>query len=644
MCGIAGIVYRDPGQTAPPEVVARMSALIQHRGPDGDGVYVDGNVTLIHRRLSVIDIDGGRQPMRDAQRGRTIVFNGEIYNYRALRESLSGRDRAFRTNSDTEVLLALADADDLGWIEGVNGMFAFALWDEDKRSLSLFRDRLGIKPLYYASTPEAFVFASEIKPLLAFPGVARTVNTARIAEYLAFRTVVGEETLFDGIREVPPATLMRVSGDARVSAPRRYWTATDPDRAAAAEASGESPQADFEALMTQAVRHRLVADVPVGSFNSGGVDSSLNAAIMRKLTGEEIHTFSVGYDEAEYDESRYSDMIARHIGSDHHALVVTRRDYIDNYEKTLWHLEEPIGHAHTVQLMLLSGVARQFVTVALTGEGADEVFGGYPRLQIPALAGYFRAFPTPFVRLLCALSRRAGLRRAVKLLESAHDLAKSITENARYVPEDTLRQLLPHDAGYPERLAVLEDVERPGRSAVSCALDFDQRTYLPPLLNRLDKASMAVALECRVPFLDYRLVEWSFTLPDRLKIRPGRENKVLVKQIAENWLPKEIIYRRKVGFGTPTAEWIRQEDGLKPATSAILDSTAAGRGYFDQATVERLFSEHVSGARDHHEALWGLLGLEHWHRQFIDADPTAACSPDVAATQESMRLGAQEIE
>ena len=641
MCGIAGVFHFDRSRRPDRAVLGRMSSLIRHRGPDGEGMFVDGNVGLIHRRLSVIDIEGGRQPMRDAAAARTLVYNGEIYNYRALRDDLVAAGHAFHTDSDTEVLLHLVDPDDPSWIENVNGMFAFALWDERRRELLLCRDRLGIKPLYYAIVDDTFVFSSEIKPILAYPGFERRVNTDRIAEYIAFRTIVGAETLFEGIYELPPASIATLSESVRAPAITRYWP-TDTDVYAAARVDRDARVHDqYEGLMKQAVSHRLVADVPVGSFNSGGVDSSLNAAIMRHITGTEIHTFSVGFDEPDYDESRYSDLIARHIGSNHHNLVVTGAEYRDNLPETLWHLEEPVGHAHTVQLMLLSRLAREYVTVALTGEGADEVFGGYPRLQIPALARYFNVLPAALVSALRAASETLGLRRAVKLLESAHDPAKSITENARYVPEAALGELFGATSAYRERHEIMAAIPEDGRSIIDRALIFDQSTYLPPLLNRLDKASMATALECRVPFLDYRLVEWSRTIPDRYKIRPGRENKVLVKEVAERWLPKEIIYRRKVGFGSPVAEWLREDGALKPYAALVLDPVATGRGYFDAAGVRKLFDDHMNGAADHHEALWGLMSLEMWHRAFIDADPTADVIPDCAAVEDAVRIGAQ---
>ncbi|MFT4582912.1 MAG: asparagine synthase (glutamine-hydrolyzing) [Gammaproteobacteria bacterium] len=620
-----------------------MSALIEHRGPDGEGLFVADNVGLIHRRLSVIDIAGGRQPMRDAVSGRTLVYNGEIYNYRALREKLSSRGQVFHTDSDTEVLLHLANADDLSWLEDVNGMFSFAMWDENRHSLSLFRDRVGIKPLYYAITDDTFIFSSEIKPLLAYPGFDRRANTKRIAEYIAFRTIVGQETLYEGVYELAPASMMVISEDSFAPRVRTYWPTSSNVYAATDLDPNESAEAQFEVLMKQSVRHRLVADVPVGSFNSGGVDSSLNAAIMRNITGSEIHTFSVGFDEPEYDESKYSNLIAQHIGSNHHSLVVTGADYRDSFEKTLWHLEEPVGHAHTVQLMLLSKIAREYVTVALTGEGADEVFGGYPRLQIPALASYFNLLPSALVSVCRSASESLGMRRAVKLFENAHDLNKSITENSRCVPESTLGGIFKTSSEYTERKAIMAGLDDNALSVIGKALLFDQSTYLPPLLNRLDKASMASALECRVPFLDYRLVEWSRTIADKYKIRPGRENKVLVKRVAERWLPKEIIYRRKVGFGTPLAEWLRDDNVLKPFAGTILDEQARSRGYFNEQTVAQLYSQHMSGRVDHQEALWGLLTLELWHRKFIDADATKDVRPNFEAVEAAIRLGPQEF-
>jgi asparagine synthase (glutamine-hydrolysing) len=619
MCGIVGLFHRDAAMPIDRPLLAQMNEFVHHRGPDDAGLFVAPGIGFGHRRLSIIDLSAGHQPMRDDARKRTITYNGEIYNYREVRDRLIRRGIVFKTNCDTEVLLKAAEFESVDWLEQLNGMFAFAIWDAESRTLLLGRDRLGVKPLYYTVIDGEFVFASEIKPILLHPNVRREIDRDRIPEYLAFRTISGNGTLFSGIQQVPPGHVLTISR--RDFQPRltQFWSEGE-GRQIADYVDPELPvDRQLEALLIQAVRYRLVSDVPVGSFNSGGVDSSLNSAIMRSLIGGEMHTFSVGFEEAEYDETPFANMVARQLKTNHHRLVVTERDYVDHLQETLLHLEEPISHAHTVQLLLLSRVTKQYVTVALTGEGADEVFGGYPRLQIPVLAQYLRFVPRILSRAVREHLLSGRSRKLVKLLETAGDVKRSIIENARHVPVDDLARLLPERLTYPDRERVYERSVARERSVVGQALYFDQRTYLPNLLVRLDKSSMASGLECRVPFLDVNVVEWSRHVADRYKIRPGTMCKFLVKKVAERWLPREIVYRDKVGFGTPVGRWLRNKKGLGSFLDLLTDQTFRQRGYFDGREVERLVREHVEKGLNHEEALWGLLNLELWCRTFIDS-------------------------
>jgi asparagine synthase (glutamine-hydrolysing) len=629
MCGIAGILYREADRQIDRRLLERMSALIRHRGPDEDGLFAGRGVGLAHRRLSIIDLAAGQQPMHDEPTRRTIVFNGEIYNYREVRAS--GRI-ACRTNSDTEVLLKVADFDAVDWVERLNGMFAFAIWDARSETLMLGRDRLGKKPLYYAMLDGEFIFASEIKPLLIHPGMKRAVATDAIPEYLAFRTSSGCGTLFEGIRQVPPGHLLLLSRRGFEPVVKRYWREGEGKTLGDYVDPNLPIEDQFEQLLRDAVRYRLLSEVPVGSFNSGGVDSSLNSAIMRSLTQGEMHTFSVAFKEPEYNEGPYAERVARQLGTHHHTLLVEEQQYLEHLDETLLYLEEPINHAHTVQLLLLSRFAKQYVTVALTGEGSDEVFGGYPRLQIPVLSQYLSRVPGIVSKALLAAARAARMRKLTKLLETAGDTQRSIIENARYVPEADLHLALPGPQDYPERERVFERARAQERSTVGRALYFDQRTYLPSLLMRLDKSSMAAALECRVPFLDPNILEWSRKIPDRYKIRPGTASKFLVKKVAERWLPKDIVYRKKVGFATPIGEWLRNPKGLGARLDLITDQTFRARGYFDAAGVARLVSEHLRREADHAEVLWGVLNFEMWCRRFIDDNRTLdALAPEQSA-------------
>ena len=620
MCGIAGVFHAERDRAVERQLLMRMNESITHRGPDDAGIYIDGPLGFAHRRLSVIDLASGHQPMLDKDLSRAIVYNGEIYNFRELRKSQSPNTR-FETDCDTEVVLKSAAMDSVDWLDGLNGMFAFAIWDFHKRQLLLARDRLGIKPLYYAHLGDTLVFASEIKTLLLCPGVSREPNIDRLPEYLAFRAVSGNETMFKNIYELPPAHAMTISQDDFEPRIRKFWKEGDGKDISAYADPNMSFEEQFEELLTSAVRYRLISDVPVGSFNSGGVDSSLISAVMRSLTEGELHTFSVGFEEPAYDESKYSKMVANQLKTNHHTLVVNEHDYVENLERTLLQLEEPINHAHTIQLLLLSRLAREFVTVALTGEGADELFGGYPRLQIPLLAQRLRIMPAVLSKSLLRIAETLNKRKLIKLMENAHDVRGSVVENSRYVPKATMQRIVGGSVDLSFRAQIYDEVSAKNTTLLGAALNFDQRTYLPSLLNRLDKVSMASSLECRVPFLDFRIVEWSNRLPDHIKMKVGRTNKHIVKKVAENWLPKEIVYRKKVGFGTPIGEWFRNPRGLGTYLDILTDSTFRQRDYFDAVRVAELVREHLQGSNDHSEALWGLMNIELWCRTFLDSRP-----------------------
>jgi asparagine synthase (glutamine-hydrolysing) len=359
--------------------------------------------------------------------------------------------------------------------------------------------------------------------------------------------------------------------------------------------------------------------VPVGSFNSGGVDSSLVTAMMRSLTEGELHTFSVGFDEPLYDERRFAKIVADKLGTSHHTLVINQEQYAASLPQVVAQLEEPVNHPHTVQFLHLSRYAKEYVTVVLTGEGSDELFGGYPRYQIPLLARYLRFMPEILSKGLLDLVQRAGQRRLVKLLENAAHPREAVIENSRYTSLQDLELLFPANHRFQDRESAYEQAALRNGTPLRQLLHFDQHTYLPGLLARLDKMSMAGSLECRVPFLDYRMVEWSAALPDRYKIKLGRMNKVIVKKVAERWLPREIVYREKVGFGVPLAEWFRNPHGLGRYLDVLTDKSFRERGFFDAKSVDRLVGEHLHEGLDHHEILWGLVNLELWCRTFIDA-------------------------
>jgi asparagine synthase (glutamine-hydrolysing) len=612
MCGIAGIVCISSDRPASPAALRAMTEAISHRGPDDDGFFFDGPVGLGHRRLSVIDIAGGHQPMVDEPSGRAIIFNGEIYNYRDIKQQTSASIR-YETNSDTEVLLKIAEFADVHWLHRLNGMYTFALWDRTRRELLIARDRLGIKPLYYAFHDGCLLFASEIKAILAYPGFPAYVNERAVPEYLAFRGLAGTETFFKGVFMFPAGHCARINLSHVSLDPVRFWT-EDVDAGQIAYKPGASVENQFAELFRSSIDYRLVADVPIGTFNSGGVDSSLVTQYVRARTDGELHTFSVGFDEPSHDERAYAEMVAQKLGTHHHTLVMNRYEYADALEHTIWHVDEPLGHAHSVQLLKLSAFAKQFVTVVLTGEGADEIFAGYPRHQIPLIAKHLGGAGGLLKRSANPIGKALGLRRVTKLTESLDSWQRSVINGARFSTADDLAELDVAGTVPDDRYRILEEVFGRGQSFLESVLEYDRRTYLPSLLMRLDKTSMASGLEARVPFLDYRLILWTKTLPRAEKLALWRESKVMLKRIAARTFPKEMIYRRKVGFGVPVGEWMRDPRALGRYGDLLNDATFRQRGYCKPEAVERMWRDHVSGKSDHGDALWPILNLELWWR------------------------------
>lgn len=616
MCGIAGMLCLERGRPADRGQLAAMTEVIAHRGPDDHGLYVSGPIGLGHRRLSILDLAGGHQPWLDAEQERALVFNGEIYNYRELRTSLRAQGRTFRSNCDTEVLLQLARISDVRWLEQLNGMFAFALWDDRQQELLLARDRVGIKPLYYCLHNGTFFFASEIKSLLV-TGLPRLLNEAAVPEFLAYRTVSGSETIVRGIRALLPGHVLRIKPGEQAPRLESYWRPCEPGRTDWVDPS-LSYEDQFQELFDQSIRYQLVSDVPVGTYNSGGVDSSLVTAKVRAQTDGDLHTFSVGFEEDDHDESRYAKVVAEHLGTKHHTLVMNGRQYADALEEAAWFCDLPINHAHTVQLLRLSRMAKEFVTVVLTGEGADELFAGYPRYQIPILASRLSVLPASLHRVVQRILKILGMRRLVKLFEISSDLDRSILEGARFCPLDDLSRAGVSDFVSEARREILRNTRAEDLTLLEQILDFDRRTYLPALLSRLDRTTMGSGVEARVPFLDHRIIEWSMRVPALSKLAMGRGNKIMLKRLAARVFPHEMIYRRKVGFGVPIGRWMRDERGLGRFLDALTDNTFRSRGLCDATAVQRLVERHRKGEADHSDVLWGLLSLELWQRTFLD--------------------------
>lgn len=606
MCGIVGVVFEDAARPCPRDLVDAMGDVLSYRGPDDAGCFVTGNVGLGHRRLSVIDLGGGHQPMTDASGALTIVFNGEIYNYRSLRGELAAKGHVFRTQSDTEVLLTLYADRGEECVRALNGMFAFAIWDARRRLLFAARDRLGEKPFYYANTGGVFAFASEIKALFAVPAVPRRPREAGLAEYALFRQVSGAESLFAGVSSLPPASTMLVRDG--VIAVRRYWSPRP--EAGRLRATRAEAREQLAGLLRDAVEMRLVSDVPVGTFCSGGVDSSLVTALAAQLKGTGVNTYSVGFDEPDYDESEFSTLVSRHCGTTHHRLVLGNEQYSELFPRMVWHNDEPLNFANSVQIYALSRLAKDRVTVVLTGEGADELFLGYPRYRLPALAAWARRVPSPLRRTITRLVRDHRLEKLERSASGGPESA--LLYNASYLRPDLVAaafpRLGPADLGHRE--TCLAGSAHLGLEPAERAALLDQETFLVSILNRQDKMSMAAAIESRVPFLDHRVVEFANRLPASFKLHGGT-GKAIVKEIARDYLPHAVIDRRKSGFGVPLAHWFRQNTGMGERIAALADRPGVD-DFCDPGVLRQLIAGHRSGARDHSELLWTALNLQTW--------------------------------
>lgn len=612
MCGIVGLFLTR--SACDPQRLTAMRDSVVHRGPDGAGNFVEGPLGLGHRRLSIIDLGTGQQPMQTEDGRFVITYNGEIYNYRELRKELEARGARFLTQSDTEVILQAHEhwGDDA--IVRLNGIFAYALWDKQTQRLLLVRDRAGIKPLYYSSGPDGIAFASEIKALFESGLVKPRLNQKRVAEYLLYRQVAGHENLFADVHVLPPGHSMEVIAG-RPSEPKQYWSVRDqPPR------FGGSYQEAVDALdaaLQRAVARQLMADVPLGTFCSGGIDSSLITAIAARHASNKINTFSVGFHEDAYDESAYARMAAEACGTIHHELRIDEREYAELLPHLIWHHDLPLNFANSVHIHAVSKLARKHVTVVLTGEGADELFGGYPRYYIPRLLQPVAAIPRPLRAALFGLLAYAPDSRIRKLADFAsRPISDSLLYNCTGTDPVRARQVMGSSTGasLEFREACIQDAQRRGLDPVTTLATLDFQTYLVSILNRQDKMSMATSIEARVPFLDNEIIDFARSLPLQFKQTFGHRKRVL-KDVALRYLPKEIITRRKSGFGVPLQPWFAGrgpmaallEDALRaPQTTELLDSNA----------LQTLLTEHRSGAADHSELLWGVLNLALWRKAF----------------------------
>jgi asparagine synthase (glutamine-hydrolysing) len=623
MCAICGIVNFDHSEPVDRMVIEQMTGTLIHRGPDDDGFFVEGRAGLGFRRLSIIDLSGGHQPIFNEDESMAIVFNGEIYNYRQLAASLSALGHLFRTKSDTETILHAYEQYGDDCIRHLRGMFAFAIWDRRRGRLLLARDRLGVKPLYYYRNSRFLAFASEIKALLEVAGVPREVDTEAFDQFLALRYVPGPRTMFKDIFRLQPGHTLVVD-DTGVHM-QKYW---DIDYSARTSASPRQIALEFQELVEESVRLRLISEVPLGIFLSGGLDSSAILATVNKVArGPKVKTFSVGYQSSCRQEERdseldYARLAAQELGSDHYEFRMAPKDFEDFIPSHLWHLDEPLADPSCIPLYFVARLAREHVTVVLSGEGADEILAGYgiyPKML--ALHRMNRYLPG-FAKLAAPLSAIAPSESLRRYLHAASQPLDEVYRGVcRGLGIESIRRLIGEDRAKRSEQQLSQIFRAhfqavPTASPLNRMLYVDTKVWLPDdLLLKADKMTMANSIELRVPFLDHKLVEFAATLPEDTKLS-GTSGKSLLRKVMQGVLPRPILDRPKKGFSIPLASWL--SGPLRQFTRDHLQdsSFAAGTG-MDRTEITRIIQEHEHGRIDRSQEIWTLLVFHFWHRTFI---------------------------
>lgn len=620
MCGLAGMYNFRSFAPADRGALKRMTRLLVHRGPDDEGFYFTQALGLGHRRLSILDLsERGHQPMCTADGRFVIAYNGEVYNYLEIRKDLEADGHVFHTETDTEVILALYAQKGLECLQYLNGMFALAIWDSAARTLLLARDRVGIKPLYYAETADGIVFASEIKALLTSQQVSPRVVTAHIDTYLNFGYVPGAETLFHGVRKVLPGQWLQINPGGIKSA--CYW---DLEYAPNYQRGFLQTAEELRELLLDAKRIHLRSDVPLGVFLSGGLDSSATVALLAEAGIQNLNTFSVAHQAGgQYDETPYARLVAERFHTNHHVLYMDPNQFLDCIPHFIWYMDEPVAEAPALGFYLIAKLLREHVTVALSGEGADELFAGYAVYRRVRWLEMYRKLPEGIRSLLEPILDVTGTEKVRKTLRLARQpLERRYRGVSNYDPrykdilytDDFQAEMATHPT--PDPLASYY-AKTHGQDALTQMLYADLKTWLvDDLLIKADRMSMANSVELRVPFLDYRVVEYAATIPSKMKIRGGVV-KWILKRAMKDRLPREILTRKKRGFPTPLALMF-QRDLSRYLRDLLLSSKCINRQYFKRQAVERLIEENTRKKKDHHRLLWQLVVLEEWHRQFID--------------------------
>ncbi len=622
MCGIAGVLYADPGRTVSAELLTEMGNAIAHRGPDGEGTFRSAAVGLVHRRLSIIDLEGGRQPLSNEDESIHVVFNGEIYNYQDLRRQLETRGHTFRTNSDTEVLVHLYEDYGLDLCTHLRGMFAFAIWDARRRELMLARDHLGQKPLYVYRDREKLLFGSELKAILAHPDVDRSIDPLAVEDFLTFGFIPGQHTIFRCVAKLPAAHRLRVSHTEFHASPKRYWNLSFSQEE---KLSAEDWKERMDAALKDSVKAHMIADVPVGAFLSGGLDSSSIVAMMSELRSDPVQTFSIGFQEEQFSELPFAREVAQHFGC-HHTEEVVTPDAVRDLDDLVFLYDEPFADASALPTMAVSRLAARHVKVALSGDGGDELFGGYARYSHDLKEAAVRELIPSIIRsavlkpLAAVWPKADWLPRPLRLQTALQNLSSSpaaaYANTVSFCRRALRDQLLTpefrkHLIGYHPEQHIIQPFQNSHRDALSGMLGADISVLLPDdFLTKVDRASMGFGLEVRPPFIDWKLMELAASMPSDFKIHNGSK-KWILKEIFEPRLPKDLVHRRKQGFELPIDLWLRGPLRDQVETH-VLSSKGQMSQYFHLPALRRIFDAHCRGTGRHGQLLWSLLIFARW--------------------------------
>lgn len=624
MCGITGIIYKDKDRSVDPEMLQRANDALTHRGPDDSGYFIDGNVGIAMRRLSIIDVAGGHQPIANEDQSVHIVYNGELYNYQHLREVLQQKGHFFKTQSDTESILHNYEEKGLNLFSDLNGMFAFAIWDSREKSLILARDRIGIKPLFYYEDREKFIFASEIKSILAYDTIDKSKDYHGLFDFLTFNYIPAPKTIYKQIKKLSPGHFLQYRNGKIII--RSYWDYEYQKDHSLTESKACSI---FEELLYDAIKIRLMSEVPLGAFLSGGIDSSTIAHfITRHNLKEELHTFSIGFDiKSKYNELPFSSVVAQQLNTIHHTKVV-KPGMVELLPKVMTLLDEPMSDPSNIPTYLLSEFTRNYVTVALSGDGGDELFAGYERQKVINILKRFYNLPHGLQNFLTQyiFSKLKSTEQKDGRLPSINRVLNDIMNGysqtyQRWVTNfnnELMQKILKPDL-YNEYLdyqvyGIIQDCFSNSNNAINQSLSYETHYYLPDdLLVKVDRMSMGHSLEVRVPFLDHRLVEFAASLPVHMKIK-GHTTKYLLKKVMSDYLPKPIIKKPKQGFSPPIKEWLK--DDLADYCQELFNQQNLSC-YFNRESLNNLLNEHYSNARDFQYQIWTLLVFSIWLDQNI---------------------------